>query len=174
VSEPAGLAALNRLDEEALGRELRRCCGSTAWVQGMLAARPFPTPFDLRDAADRIWQTLMPEDWLEAFAAHPRIGEPAPDRWSQQEQAGASTASSATLDALAEANKRYEARFGHIFIVCATNRSADELLKAARARIANDPQTELLIAAEEQRKITRLRLDNLLAELARRHGAGRR
>ncbi len=162
----AGLDALNRLDENSRARELRRCCGSTAWVRGMIAAGPFPTVFDLRDAADRIWGALMPEDWLEAFAAHPRIGERASTAWSTHEQAGAASASRGTLEKLAAANRDYVARFGYIFIVCAAGRAAEELLQEAQSRLDNDPETELMVAAEEQRKITRLRLDKLLGELA--------
>src|SRR4029079_9101865 len=98
----------------------------------------------------------------EAFAAHPRIGEKG-GRWSQQEQAGARGADAEILADLAEANRLYESRFEHIFIVCATGKSAEEMLGLLRARLDNNPETELRVAAEEQRKITSLRLEKLLA-----------
>jgi OHCU decarboxylase len=135
----------------------------------MAAARPFGSADDLAAAADRTWQVLSKADWLEAFAAHPKIGgseEKGSDRsrtWSRQEQVGRESASPETLANLADANLEYEDRFGHIFIVCASGRNAAEMLAAARERLGNDPETELAIAAEEQRKITRLRLEKLLA-----------
>jgi len=140
----------------------------------MAAARPFGSFRELADEADRVWRSLSREDWLEAFAAHPPIGaagtgpadlHPPPKHvaWSQQEQDGTRGASPETLANLADANRDYEERFGHIFIVCASGRNAAEMLALAQARLANDPETELAIAAEEQRKITRLRLEKLLA-----------
>jgi len=130
----------------------------------MAFRRPYRDAADLLETADRVWWDLAPADWREAFAAHPRIGERKLDgeersrRWSADEQAGAAGAREAVLAELAAANRTYEERFGHIFIVCATGKSADEMLGLLRARLANNPQTELRIAAEEQRKITRLRL----------------
>lgn len=146
----------------------------------MVATRPFGSADDLAATADRTWQVLSKADWLEAFAAHPKIGgseevagtgfnlhpPPNSDRsraWSRQEQVGTESASPETLANLADANLEYEDRFGHIFIVCASGRNAAEMLAAARERLGNDPETELAIAAEEQRKITRLRLERLLA-----------
>jgi 2-oxo-4-hydroxy-4-carboxy-5-ureidoimidazoline decarboxylase len=142
----------------------------------MAAGRPFPDRAALLDAADRHWRALGAEAWLEAFRGHPRIGErdaaprdaapPAGDRgarWSEQEQAGARRADPAVLAALADANRDYEARFGHIFLICATGRSAGEMLAALRARLENPPDVELRTAAEEQRKITRLRLEKMLS-----------
>jgi 2-oxo-4-hydroxy-4-carboxy-5-ureidoimidazoline decarboxylase len=120
-------------------------------------------------AADRIWASLEPEDWLEAFRSHPRIGEPggsgAPGRsgaWSADEQAGARAMTDAVGQRLAKANREYEARFGYLFIVCATGKGAEEMLAILERRLANDPGEELRIAAEEQRKIMRLRLAKLL------------
>jgi OHCU decarboxylase len=170
MTQPAasGLDALNRLDDVTLARQLHRCCGSSAWVQGILAARPFRTHFDLRDAADRVWQALLPIDWMEAFAAHPRIGEHAASGWAAGEQAAARGARATTLEELAAANRAYAARFGHLFVVCATGKTAEEMLALLRDRLDHDADTELAVAAEEQRKITRLRLDKLLAELADR------
>jgi OHCU decarboxylase len=136
----------------------------------MTEARPFSGAADVFSRADDIWRRLAPPDWLEAFRAHPRIGESvsAPDGsatsdWSRQEQAGASRADAATREALAAGNAEYERRFGYIFIVCATGRSAGEMLTMLQARLPNDPAVELQTAAEEQRKITRLRLEKLLS-----------
>ena len=157
--------ALDRLNALPAGEAaafLQPCCGSRVWARRMAESRPFENPITLREAADRVWWSLGPEDWREAFAAHPRIGEKG-GRWSEQEQAGARGADSETLAALVEANRRYEARFDHIFIVCATGKSAAEMLALLRERMNNDPQTELRVAAEEQRKITHLRLEKLLS-----------
>lgn len=156
------LDRLNGLPSGDAVTELLRCCGSRAWARQMAASRPFRDLAALRDAADRIGSRLGREDWLEAFAVHPRIGEKG-SRWSEAEQAGARSADRETLAALVEANRRYESRFDHIFIVCATGKSAAEMLDLLRARLDNDPETELRIAAEEQRKITNLRLEKLLA-----------
>lgn len=150
---------------------LRRCCGSERWVERMMAARPFVDRDHLLREAEVAWSGLGPDDWREAFAHHPRIGERAALRerfaetrqWAEGEQAGALQASEETLDALHLENQAYEARFGHIFIVCATGKSALEMLAALRERLPNDPDTELRIAAGEQAKITRLRLLKLLA-----------
>jgi OHCU decarboxylase len=145
----------------------------------MEGARPFRSADELAAAADRIWRSLSKDDWLEAFAAHPKIGSPGvvagtgfdlhpppnSDRsraWSRHEQAGTKGASPETLANLADANRDYEERFGHIFIVCASGRNAGEMLALLESRLHNEPQRELEIAAEEQRKITRLRLEKLL------------
>ena len=164
------LARLNALDATDAERELLKCCGSTAWARRMAAQRPFGDTQELLSAADDIWRSLDANDWLEAFAAHPKIGGKRAAReqdaqaqsWSEQEQSGAREAGQATLDELAEANRAYEERFGHIFIVCATGKTAGEMLALLRARLSNDAATELRNAAEEQRKITRLRLEKLL------------
>ena len=140
------------------------CCGSHAWARRMTEGRPYADHDALLEAADRVWSSLAPEDWREAFAAHPKIGEKKPSgdaqfrRWSEQEQAGVESAESSLLAELAEANRAYAERFGYIFIVCATGKSAEEMLGLLRARMGNDAETELRLAAEEQRKITRLRL----------------
>lgn len=145
------------------------CCGSSEWARRMTAARPFESEAGLAEAADRIWRGLSKSDWLEAFAAHPKIGSPAAGghgkarAWSREEQRGAQEASPETLASLAAANREYEARFGHIFIVCASGRTADEMFALLQERLGNEPDEELSLAAEEQRKITRLRLEKLLA-----------
>jgi len=115
-------------------------------------------------AADTVWTELTPADWLEAFGAHPRIGGSgghSPDT-SQREQSRVMVAGEDTLAALAEENRRYESRFGHVFVISAAGRTAEDVLTAVRQRIDNDPATELEVAAEEQRKITRLRLESML------------
>lgn len=137
--------------------ELRRCCGSSEWVREMMESRPFAD--DIAAAAESIWWDLDPPDWQEAFAAHPRIGEQSASEWSRQEQAGAASASPARL---AEMNRDYEKRFGFRFIVCASGKGADEMMAIARERMQNGPDQELRIAAEEQLKITQLRLGKLV------------
>jgi 2-oxo-4-hydroxy-4-carboxy-5-ureidoimidazoline decarboxylase len=153
---------LNALDHAAAVRELLRCCGSTRWADRMAAARPFADEAAMLDRADAIWWSLDPPDWLEAFRAHPTIGGPATTRWSAQEQSGMVSAAAAVTDRLASGNRDYEARFGYIFIICATGKSAGEMLEALEQRLGNAPGDELRIAAEEQRKITRLRVAKLI------------
>ncbi len=166
-----GLDRLNDLSEPDARAELLRCCGSQRWADHMTGLRPFDTAADLFDTADRVWRGLDPSDRLEAFAAHPKIGDTdslrakfaATTAWASGEQAGVAQASEATLRSLAEGNRAYEARFGHIFIVCATGKTADEMLGLLRARLANEPAAELEIAGAEQAKITRIRLGKLLS-----------
>jgi OHCU decarboxylase len=138
------------------------CCGSRAWARRMVEGRPFQDVDDLQEKSDRIWLDLDGTEWREAFAAHPRIGEKG-SRWSEQEQAGARGADARILAELSESNRVYETRFDHIFIVYATGKSAEEMLGLLRARLDNDPETELRIAAGEQRKITNLRLEKLFS-----------
>jgi OHCU decarboxylase len=129
--------------------ELLACCGARIWAQRMTESRPFHRGEDLLDAADRIWRELSEEDWLEAFAAHPRIGAQASGQ-AAAEQAGARGALPETLAALARANREYEECFGYIFIVCASGRSAEEMFDLCRRRLHNEPREELQVAAEEQ------------------------
>jgi OHCU decarboxylase len=170
------LERFNALPTGEAEARLSSCCASSEWARRIAAARPFGSLRELADEADRVWRSLSREDWLEAFAAHPKIGNvagtgpaglhPPPNlqlSWSREEQGGTRGASPETLANLADANRDYEERFGHIFIVCASGRNAAEMLALAQARLANDPGTELAIAAEEQRKITRLRLEKLLS-----------
>ncbi|HEX8353381.1 MAG TPA: 2-oxo-4-hydroxy-4-carboxy-5-ureidoimidazoline decarboxylase, partial [Pyrinomonadaceae bacterium] len=149
---------------------LLACCGSSRWAAEVAALRPFWDTGQLLNLAGRVWRELDAGDRLEAFRAHPKIGESkaaaetgeAARRWAEGEQSGARDAAAETLAALAEANREYEARFGFIFIVCATGKTADEMLAALRARIDNDPETELRVAAAEQWRITELRLKKFL------------
>jgi allantoicase len=146
--------------------QLKRCCGATRWAEAMAAQQPFEDRAALLRAADRTWWSLDEKDFLEAFAAHPKIGQKSASAWSQKEQAGAASAQAETLAELAALNQRYEAKHGFIFIVCASGRSADAMLADLRTRIERDRASELRTAAEEQAKITRLRLGKLLEELA--------
>ena len=143
------------------------CCGSTRWVTLMLARRPFASRDRLLAAANDVWNALSEDDWNEAFSHHPRIGErnlsqakfAATRALSEKEQAGVSGASEDVMAALADVNRAYEDRFGYVFLICATGRTAVEMLAAARERLAHDRATEIRIAAAEQAKITALRLD---------------
>jgi 2-oxo-4-hydroxy-4-carboxy-5-ureidoimidazoline decarboxylase len=163
------LAALHTLDSGTADEAravLSRACGSTRWVDRMLARRPFKSEARLHFAARNEWFGLTEADWLEAFSHHPRIGDraslearfPATHDLSSKEQAGVNAARSETIDALAAANERYFDRFGFIFIVCASGKTADEMLALLQSRLSNDRANELRIAAEEQAKITALRL----------------
>lgn len=136
----------------------------------MAERRPFRAASQLPTVGEEIWQSLSPDDWKEAFSHHPKIGDIHTLRakfantkdWAEGEQAGVKSASNDVLQRLAEANRQYEEKFGYIFIVCATRKSAEEMLRLLRERLNNDPSAELPIAAEEQRKITRLRLEKIL------------
>jgi 2-oxo-4-hydroxy-4-carboxy-5-ureidoimidazoline decarboxylase len=164
------LGKLNVMPANEAASLLASCCGASAWVTGMLEHRPFGDTTTLLRAAEEIWWSLEPEDWHEAFAHHPRIGErtaPASQdararSWSTGEQRGLAAATADVRTALADGNRHYENRFGHIYLVSAAGKSADELLGILQARLSNDPDTELRVAAGEQAKITRLRLLKLL------------
>lgn len=130
----------------------------------MIERRPFGSRGAVFKAADEIWKSLEPSDWLEAFAHHPRIGEQTTNSIAAREQSAVKKADSAVRVQLARINRDYEQRFGYIYIVCATGKSAEEMLAIARSRLNNDPATELTVAAEEQRKITQLRLAKLLED----------
>jgi 2-oxo-4-hydroxy-4-carboxy-5-ureidoimidazoline decarboxylase len=140
---------------------LAGCCGSARWVDAMLARRPFGSTTALVESAASIWRGLSEADWLEAFSHHPRIGDKRADGIAKREQSGVASASEEIVRQLADANREYEARFGYIFIICATGKSADSMLEALRARLGNEADREIRIAAEEQLKITQLRLAGL-------------
>lgn len=161
---------LNELPAPDAQAEFLKCCGASAWATAMVSGRPFATEEELFAKADDASASLTDEDWLEAFRAHPKIGEKkaatAQTRqeksWSSQEQAAMQTASMDTVARLAKGNNEYEKKFGFIFIVCASGKSSDEVLSVLNHRLQNDPETELTVAAQEQQKITRLRLERLL------------
>ena len=145
---------------------LYACFASALWARRVAAGRPYADFAPLLAACESAWAELAPADWLSAFAAHPRIGDSgghAPES-SEREQAGVRSAAGRTLAELKEENRRYEARFGHVFLVSASGRTADEILAALRLRMNNDPDTEVAVAAAEQRKITQLRLERLVNE----------
>jgi 2-oxo-4-hydroxy-4-carboxy-5-ureidoimidazoline decarboxylase len=161
--------ASTRLDEadvDTARRLLTRCCGAARWVDGMLARRPFGGDDRLLAAARDVWFALDETAWREAFADHPKIGDrdalrerfPHTAALSVQEQSGVAGANDEVLDALAAGNRLYEARFGYIFIVCASGKSADDMLALLQARLPNPPEVEIAIAAEEQARITAGRL----------------
>ena len=180
------LARWNRLSAEEAAKEILPCCGSKAWAQRLASRRPLADEAALLAASDEIWFGLAAEDWMEAFRSHPRIGEeigeeigekigekqaaqspgqPAPvqSSWSAQEQRNVAAAGEEVKTALAEANRKYEHQFGHIFIVCATGKSGSEILEILRRRLQNDRDAELREAAEQQRQITHIRLRRWLS-----------
>ena len=172
MSEPSpatSVAALDALPHHEAALLLRSCCGSSAWVEGMTARRPFHTLAVLLREADDLWWALSPDDWREAFDHHPRIGDRSAaaaqsaqaQRWSAGEQRGVDVATTDVRQALTDANRDYEAKFGHIYLVYATGKSADEMLALLRERMQNDAATEMRVAAGEQAKITRLRLEKM-------------
>jgi len=172
-STARGLAALAALPADAARTALLRCCGSTAWATAMLVHRPFEDVAALIRIGERVWWSLDEAAHREAFAAHPKIGAPRPPdqagntaAWARDEQQAAATIDQATATALADANRDYLAKHGFLFIVCATGRSAEAMLAELRERTARSRDDELRTAAEEQIKITRLRLHKLIAELA--------
>ncbi|MFN0247421.1 MAG: allantoicase [Kofleriaceae bacterium] len=165
------LAALHAMAASDARAALLRCCGSTKFADALTALRPFEDAAAMLRAAERVWWSLDEEAHREAFSAHPRIGDkkaPASGdaRWSAGEQGGTASAAAQTMADLADAQRAYDAKHGFLYIVCATGRTADAMLADCRARVANDAATELRCAAEEQMKITRLRLAKLLVELA--------
>jgi 2-oxo-4-hydroxy-4-carboxy-5-ureidoimidazoline decarboxylase len=156
---------------------LSTCCGSTRWVEHMLTRRPFRDIDHLLAAARDTWYALSADDWKDAFNRHPAIGErhmsqarfAATRDLSESEQAGVSDATPAVLDALAEGNRRYEAKFGYVFVVCAAGRTAADMLARLDERLAHDPATEIQIAADEHAQITVRRLKALaVTESSRR------
>ncbi len=175
----ATLATWNAADEPVALDAMLACCGSRRWAQAMVAERPIASVWELSQAADRAWSTMQEPDWLEAFACHPRIGEHQPETtttrtshdpversaaWSRKEQLSARAANELVLAELAEDNRRYEQRFGFTYIVCATGKSAAEMLTILKRRLANDRDSELREAAEQQRQIMQIRLGKWLVE----------
>lgn len=164
-SERAALRWLETRTPRDAEEQLLKCLGSSKWARNVASSRPFSSLDALHAAVDRTASELTRDDWLEAISRHPRIGERARGataKWSEKEQAGVNAASSDTLAALAEANRAYEARFGFVYLVCATGKSADELLALCRARLLNSKDDELRVAAGELGKIARLRLSKLM------------
>ena len=146
------------------------CCGATNWIKIMNQSRPFQNKNEVYQQAESIWFSLSSEDWLEAFTHHPKIGDIDSLRKkfhntksiSKNEQSGVNDAEKSTLNNLAKSNQLYEDKFGFIFIVCATGKSADEMLALIKMRLNKNAETEMQNAAKEQNKITQLRLEKLL------------
>lgn len=163
--ERARLEEFNGLPGEAARRELSGCCSSARWVSAVLAGRPYPSLAGLLRRSDEAVASLAPGDLRDALSGHPRIGErrdDGADRWSGAEQAGVAGAARPAMQALADGNVAYERRFGHIYLVCATGRTAPELLALLTARLENDPDTEWGVVRSELQKINRIRLRKLL------------
>ncbi len=169
-----GLAEFNGLPAGAARRALLACCSSQRWAGDVAAGRPFPSAAALLRCSDAAVAGLAPADLREALAGHPRIGERAGagGGWSRQEQAGVAGAETATLHALAAGNEAYQRRFGHVYLVCATGRTAAELLALLRARLGNEPGAEWDVVRSELRKINRIRLGKLLGGDSGRESGG--
>jgi len=162
------VSQFNTLDKTEKGILLEQCCGSKTWISKMLEEKLPEEEDRLLKTAEEKWYACSEEDWKEAFLHHPKIGDKetlrkkfSKDRFASGEQSSVNIATEETLEALAQGNKEYEEKFGYIFIVCATGKSADEMLAILQSRLPNDPEKEIKIAMEEQNKITRLRLQKL-------------
>jgi OHCU decarboxylase len=164
------LQQLNRASQEGAEAEFLTCCGSRRWAQKMAETRPFASVSELLNRAEEFWHNLEARDWLEAFAAHPKIGakKAIPHQsaqsaeWSKNEQSGTQSATDSERTELEKLNRLYEEKFGFIFIVCATGMSMGEMLEICRRRLDNNDDAELRVAAHEQQKITEIRLKKLL------------
>ena len=174
TNAPETLDRLNALSGAECVAALRRVCGSERWAGSLAALRPFATLEHLHAKADEVWWSLSGEDWNEAFSHHPRIGSrdalkekfASTRTWAQGEQARVESGAEATIEGLLQGNEEHEKRFGYIFIVCATGKSAEEMLAILRLRLANDAATELRASACEENRITHIRLAKLLAPAA--------
>ena len=163
------LKELNNLPENEALKQFSICCGASKWVEQMRNCRPFQNKNELLKMAEETWFSLSGQDWLEAFSHHPKIGDieslrskfQKTAKLSEFEQKGISHVSENILREIEKGNQLYENNFGYIFIVCATGKTAEEMLVLINERLKNDPEAELLIAANEQNKITRLRLEKL-------------
>ena len=168
------IEAFDAMPDAEAAFKLASCCGSSAWVSRMLERRPFRSREHLFNEADEVAETLVESDWLEAFSHHPRIGQrrsnavvsSTAESWSIDEQSLASHADTSVRAAIADANARYEEQFHFIFIISASGRTAPAILAALRARLDNTRDVEIRVAAAEQRKITRLRLEKLVTAAA--------
>jgi OHCU decarboxylase len=167
----------NKAEENEALSAMIACCGARRWAEAMVALRPMANVVELSLSADRVWSSMDEADWMEAFACHPRIGEregigerraahasARSQAWSQQEQSSAEDAEDAVLAELAAGNALYEERFGFTYIVCATGKSAEEMLNILNRRLASERAAELGEAAEQQRQITQIRLGKWLVE----------
>jgi len=184
------LGILNALELGEARAHLFKVCGSNEWVENMLLSRPFASVQHLLACADFVWWRLPEKEWLLAFLAHPRIGgdvealrnkfgtvqssnHGSGPSWEGEEQSGTKGAAEAVLQSLSTGNQEYEAKFGHVFLICATGKSADEMLAALEVRLHNTPEQELVIASGEQAKISHIRLNKLLCSFAVQSAASR-
>ena len=164
------LARLNALPAASAASVLREVCGAPGWAESVVASRPFVDRAALEVAAETAWDDLDPDAWVEGFESHPRIGEQRrvsggdASAWSRAEQEGMGSADDVVRASLAEAQRAYERRFGWTYVVCATGRTAEEMRADALARLGNEPDVEIAVAAGEERRIGRLRLEKLLAK----------
>lgn len=167
---PMTLHELNIISQPQLKEELMKCCGSTTWVKMMMAYFPADDLVELLEDAEEMWYECSEEDWKEAFTHHPKIGDveslttkfASTAAWASGEQSRVNIVAKETIEALAQSNRLYEERFGYIFIVCATGKSAEEMLELLQSRLSNKPEEEIKIAADEQNKITQLRIQKLV------------
>jgi OHCU decarboxylase len=161
----AALADFNVLSAPAAVAELLRVCHSTRWAESVAAERPFADLPALQACADETWLALDPADWLEALDGHPRIGEQggSSPSLSRDEQSGLADVAVSTRALLAQGNLAYEERFGHVFLISAAGRTPEEILASLLSRLDNDPDTELRVATDQHRRITRLRLEKLFS-----------
>ncbi len=165
------LEVFNKLSLGEAKEELFKCCGSMIWVKKLSEKIPFGSIEELKNESDKIWFSLSEKDLLEAFKHHPKIGDvkslekkfASTKQWASSEQSGVNTATQTILQELKEVNKEYEKKFGYIFIVCATGKSAEQMLAILKSRLNNLPQEEIKIAMNEQNKITHLRIDKLFS-----------
>lgn len=164
------LTHFNDLPNEEAVAILKRCCGASRWASALALARPFSAMNELFSTAEALWGEMERDDYLEAFSHHPKIGAnvdslrekfASTSAWASKEQAGVTEASEEVLEALRDGNVEYERTYGYIFIVCATGKSAPEMLALLEARLGNPPEVELQLAAAEQARITRIRLEKL-------------
>jgi len=163
------LQEFNFLLPKQAKKELQKCCGSKNWTLEMMTYFPFKSKKQLLKRAEKIWNKCTEEDWREAFTHHPKIGDieslakkfANTKEWAGNEQAGINAANDKILIALAKGNEAYEEKFGYIFIVCATGKTASEMLQMLQVRYLNTPDQEILIAKEEQNKITKIRINKL-------------
>jgi OHCU decarboxylase len=159
------LSAWNAASPEAATAAILSCCAAKRWADALTSQRPFADEEALFAAADQAWANMQEPDWMQAFRAHPRIGERKVEhataqsrQWSGQEQSAVDQAHAGILSELAAGNRLYEERFGFTYIVCATGKSAEEMLAILRRRLSSDREAELHEAAEQQRQITQIRL----------------
>jgi 2-oxo-4-hydroxy-4-carboxy-5-ureidoimidazoline decarboxylase len=161
--QPGTLEAFNTASPEAAERDVLACCESRSFARRIVGGRPYRDPAALQDAVTAAFEALTWDDIVESMNAHPRIGDRVrADGWSATEQSGAASAGKTVRQALADGNLAYEERFGHVFLICATGRSGQDMLDQLRARLGHDQDAERAVVREELLKITRLRLAKVL------------